>query len=73
MRIGKYRICTSNTTNDFNLVNRLKTGLKNSSSIFQNGMEALLKWIEGFRVYQDDIRIYASSKAKLIVARLTKA
>ena len=41
-------------------------GLKNSSAIFQQCMESILKSITGVGIYQDDILLFADTQSKLV-------
>lgn len=54
-----------NTSRGLYRMNRLQMGMKNSSSIFQRVMETMLSGLKGLLIYQDDIAIFAETRAAL--------
>ena len=55
-------ICTINTSQGLFKMCQLPQGLKNSSSIFQNCIESILKGIKGVMIFQDDVLVYGNTK-----------
>ena len=55
-------ICTINTSSGLFKMCRLPKGLKDSSSIFQNCNESILKRIEFVVIFQNDMLVYGTTK-----------
>ena len=55
-------ICTIKTSHGLFKLCRLRQGLKNSSSIFQNSIKSTLKGIKGVAIFQDDVMVHSTAK-----------